>query len=233
MNKINKIITLYIYHYIDNAKLNCYGLIKYTNTDITPHLYPGWKLYGIFYAFSPLLRPIPDGTKLFSTKIKNYFPYNTTKYKLKYDIFNIHDDDPYYVNFITYNRPILNTKALYFHMIGDNIFPSFEKNPPNDNPNWNISGINPIYVMTTNQNNFYCNNGRCLPEPMKSNTFGKNLLNNIDIDKCLTKCKGGVGILQTIKKYKNIKYKIKNNLSVIIFCEIIIIFILFLKLSIL
>jgi hypothetical protein len=229
---MDTIIRLYIYHYVDDAKLNCYGLIQYTDKNLTPSLYPGWKLYGIFYAFSSLLRPIPNGTKLFSTQIKNYFPYDMYQYKLIYNIFDINNDDPYSINFITYNRSTLNTKALYFHSMGNNIFPSFDKDPPNNNPNWKLNGVNPIYVMTSNINKFYYNDTICLPEPMNIDTFGTNIINNQNINTCLSNRGDQIYILQTIKnKSMDIKKakRAKNILLTLLLYEMIIIFILLSK----
>ena len=81
----------HIYHYIDTENSIYLGLITSSLYDLSPILYKGWKLYGIFYAFNPTLRPIPESTKLFNLKIKNYFPYDIYSYKYLYDIYLFDD----------------------------------------------------------------------------------------------------------------------------------------------
>lgn len=210
------IIPLYIYHYVDPYSENYYGIISY-DKDLSSTLYQGWFLYGIVYVFSPFIKPLPDGTKLFNVKIKNYFPYDIKEYKLIYDIFSIDLEDEYSINFITYNRPVTNVKPLYFHQFNNSIFPSFDKNPPNTNPNWTLSGVNPIYVMTKENQKFYCDNGRCLPSPMLSNHFHQTGIlgddDNIEINDCLEKCKGGIGILQTVYDISHNKNEKKYNIN--------------------
>lgn len=205
MNK-NIIIPLYVYHYKDPSSDNYYGLIDY-NDNISSELYKGWFLYSIIYVFSPFLRPIPEGTKLFNLKFKNYFPYDIKEYKLVYDIFSINMKDEFSVNFITYNRPVTNVKPLYFHELNGGIFPSFDIIPPNSNPNWTLPNVNPIFVMTKIDQKFYCDNGRCLPSPMIKNHFHQTGIlgddENLEIDNCLSNCGYSIGILETVKNIKN------------------------------
>lgn len=205
----NIIIPYYIYHYEDSSNNIYYGLISYEKIENTM-LYKGWKLYQIFYAFNPNLKPIPDDTKLFSLEIRDYFPYDIQEYKNIYDIYSINIEEPYTVNLITYNRRIPNVKDLYFYELNGHIFPTFEPNPPNNDKGWTLPNINPIFVMITNNNNFFCDNGRCLPSPIPDNYFKQNVneKSNISIQECLMSCKGGVGILNLVE---NISKNIKNN----------------------
>ena len=119
-----------------------------------------WFLAGTFYAVSPSFRPIPVGMKIFCAKSSTSFPYNTKDMYLMYDPFNIKDDCVY---FTTYNQPVPNTKPLYFHAQGDNIFPSFDSHPPSDLTKWTQTRISPVFVMTNKNEKFKCINGRCLP----------------------------------------------------------------------
>ena len=56
--------------------------------------------------------------------------------------------------------------------------------------------------MTTNDNNFFCDNGRCLPSPIPENYFKQRSYEktNLTIDQCLKSCnKGGIGILTNVE----------------------------------
>jgi hypothetical protein len=223
----NIIIPYYIYHY-DNITTSEYlGLITYEK-NLSPVLYKGWKLYGIFYAFNPSLKPIPQGTVLFNIKIKNYFPYDIENCKFIYDIFSIDNNDIYSTNFITYIRPFPNTTPLYFHKINNSVYPSFDKNPP-DKGDWKLEGIDPVYVLTSNKDSFTCINGRCLQNPMPKNYFNpnKNLKDTLLIKDCLSKCNNSVGILDIVKKMsskENLK-STKNNIIYYIFFLVLLILI--------
>lgn len=208
------IIPYYIYHYMDETTNNYYGLIRY-DTNLSPSLYSGWKLHGIFYAFSHLLEKIPEGTKMFNIKIKNYFPYDIKEYKLVYDIYTIDNDDVYSINFITYNRPVPNSKKLYFHQLNDNIFPSFNQEPPTKSKDWILQNVNPIFVMESKIDKFFCDNGRCLPMPIPNNYYKQITQDkdNLNIQDCLKNCSNGKSILELVKEkstesnLENIKYK--------------------------
>ena len=119
-----------------------------------------WFLADSFYAVSPNFRPIPVGMKIFCAKKSIDFPYNTNDLYLMYDPYNIKDDCIY---FTTYIQPVPNTKPLYFHKIGNNIFPSFNSTPPSASDKWTQTFISPIFVMTNKDIKFKCVNGRCLP----------------------------------------------------------------------
>lgn len=135
-----------------------------------PQVFDQWFLAVTFYAVSPSFRPIPIGMKMFCAKRRGFFPYDTNDVSLVYDVFNVKDDCVY---FITYNQKTINTTELYFHKLGTHIFPSFDEQPPSNDPNWEQTEISPIYVMTegtvgdilqaNNSLKFKCINARCLP----------------------------------------------------------------------
>ena len=208
----NTILPYYIYHYIDTENSIYLGLITSSLYDLSPILYKGWKLYGIFYAFNPTLRPIPESTKLFNLKIKNYFPYDIYSYKYLYDIYLFDDTDIYSVNFIAYNRYIPNTKELYFYELAGGIFPTFENKPPSEG-NWKLLNISPIYVLKSENDNFVCDNGKCIPSPISQNFLQLNDNNSVlNINDCLKKCNKSLNILQIIQEKTREKYiKIHKN----------------------
>ena len=171
----NTILPYYIYHYIDTENSIYLGLITSSLYDLSPILYKGWKLYGIFYAFNPTLRPIPESTKLFNLKIKNYFPYDIYSY-------------------------IPNTKELYFYELAGGIFPTFENKPPSEG-NWKLLNISPIYVLKSENDNFVCDNGKCIPSPISQNFLQLNDNNSVlNINDCLKKCNKSLNILQIIQE---------------------------------
>lgn len=233
----NIIIPYYIYHY-ENENEN-YGLVSYDN-NLDKITYKNWKFYDKFYAFNPNIRPIPNNTKLFNLKIRNYYPYDIESYNLIYDIFSPEIKEKYNINLITYNRRVPNVKELYLHELNGRIYPSFEKEPPNNNKNWKLPSVNPIFVLKTNNNNFFCDNGICLPSPAPNNYFNKTITSEMSIENCLKNCKGGIGILELVKNISNNinkKYEIDNKvyfmniyfISVIVFIFIFVIIILILN----
>lgn len=169
-----------IYHYIDHSTKTYLGYIGapevVKNDDGTESYrcvtdlktFKGWYMAATFYAVSPMFRPIPVGMKIFSAKRHREFPYDTNDVKLMHDPYNLKNDDVY---FTTYNQPVPNTVPLYFHKIGNSVFPSFDIHPPYDNPDWGQTQISPVFVMTTDtvgdiskkRVKFKCINGRCLP----------------------------------------------------------------------
>lgn len=189
------IIPLYIYHKKIGNEFR--GLIQYSNK--LSSIYKGWKLYATIYVFSPLL--IPQGTKLFSLKINKKSPHDLEKYGIVRDMYNINLKDSSLINFSTYNLKVLNTKPFYFHTKENHVFPSFDINPP-DNSGWKLSGVNPIYVMTSNKVTFYCENGVCVPLSIVKDEFINNMLDNNykTIEDCLNTCNTRAkGILENIK----------------------------------
>lgn len=146
-----------------------------------------WKYKDIFYAISPRIRPIPAGTKLFRIEKNDSFPYNTESISLAYDPFDINNDDTY---MIVYTQPVPNTKPLYLHRLGTNIYPSFDKNPPTPDPNWKQLTISPVYVLTNDENKFKCVNGRCLPWTKEIEDMYDDIPDNVvlGISECILYC---------------------------------------------
>lgn len=209
MSDQGNIIPICIYHYIDPNTKTFKGYIspprkielengKYTyECPKIPHTFGKWFLYGVFYALDPSFRPIPVGMKIFCAEKPHAYPYDTSDVYLMYDPFNIKDNCVY---FTTYNMPVPNTRKLYFHKIGNGVFPSFDPEPPSNNPGWTQTDISPIFVMTpdtvgnifdTNETlKFKCINGRCIP-------WNKNIPNIyqddkntplLELDKCVVYC---------------------------------------------
>jgi hypothetical protein len=232
------ILKYYTYYYVDNSSHIYKGLISYEE-DLEARLNSGWILNGEFYAINPYLRPIPKNMKLFSLELKNYYPYDILSYKLLYDIYEVDNlKDQFHVNFMTYNRPVLNTIPLYFYDIGSNILPSFDNKPP-FGENYELAfGVNPIYVIKNKDVKFYCDNGECLPSPMPKNHFHYNMQydDTLTFDECLNSCKNqGTGLLNIIEKLGNkhdtksfdIKNIFNNNKIIIIICLLVFLFLIF------
>jgi len=171
MSDDNIVIPYCIWHYIEPETNTFLGYIsgprKYIkdgvigfecDKDDKPN--EKWVSGGTFYAVSPNFRPVPVGMKIFCAKKNTAFPYNTQDMYLMYDPYNIKEECVY---FIAYNQYVPNTIPLYFHMMGENVFPSFDSKPPSSSPNWTKTHISPIYVMTSSQHSFKCINGRCIP----------------------------------------------------------------------
>jgi hypothetical protein len=147
-----------ILHHDDRSTSTYYGYVNYPTrirssdgvehlkcTDL-PRQYGSWKVYYNFYAFSPMIRPIPNGLKLINASKHGVAPYNTKTIKYTYDPFNIQQGD---VSFITWNQPVPGTVPLYLHItpLGDS-YPSFDKNPPGDDKTgWTEREVSPLYVL--------------------------------------------------------------------------------------
>mgnify|MGYP000005586713 CR=1 FL=1 len=189
------IIPFCIYHYIYPSTKTYWGYIgvpqKILRDDGTtsyrctpePKVLKNWFHAGTFYAVSPSFRPVPAGMKIFCAKKSIGFPYVTEDVSNMYDIYNMKNDCVY---FTTFSKPSPNTVPLYFHMIGNTVFPSFDKYPPSSDPDWKQTKISPVFVMTVDTVGditdpdhkgikFNCNNGRCLP-------WTKEISNVFDID---------------------------------------------------
>jgi hypothetical protein len=202
--KDNIIIPYCIYHYIDPDTHTYYGYLgnphktKLTDGTVTykcppePKIYKKWFLYGTFYAVSPNFRPIPMGMRIFCAQKYMGAPYGTKEIADVYDPFNVKDECVY---FITYNKPVPNTSPLYFHKFGENVFPSFDPNPPSNDHRWGQTKISPVFVMTPdtvgNKNiKFKCVNGSCIPwikdipDIYDIDVHDKLL----DLDKCVLYC---------------------------------------------
>lgn len=227
--------------------------IKLSNDKTTykcnKYLSDKWKLAGTFYAIDPGFRPIPVGMKIFCAKQPMGYPYDTSDVYLMYDPFDIKEDCIY---FITYIMKVPNTVPLYFHKMGEHIFPSFDLTPPTEDPRWSQTDISPIYVMTSdtvgdlftdtcinNELKFKCINGRCIPWPRDiDNIYGDNPdAPLLPFDNCVVYCNEFVvsnnnrkpqNLLESIdNKIKNNKSDINYNIFIIVcICLMIIILVL-------
>lgn len=205
-NNTSVIIPFCIYHYIDPDTQTYMGYIgnprktmlkdgtEIFECDPKYKIFKQWFLAGRFYAISPSFRPIPVGMRIFCAKAMQEYPYSTREITDMYDPYNIKSDCVY---FTTYNQPVPNTKELYFHIIENNVFPSFNPQPPSNDQRWSQAQISPIFVMTPstvgddpNNIKFKCLNGKCLP-------WVKNIPdiydiypndNLLSIDKCVLFC---------------------------------------------
>lgn len=153
MNKSFIISPFCIMHY-DNPETNTYhGFINYSikiktksgeNILKCPSYSHSLKKHHTFYAFSPMIRPIPTGLKLINAKKLNKNPYNTTKIRFAYDPFDIQQDS---VSFITWTQPVDGTVPLYLHISPSGYsYPSFDINPPSKGK-WTKNKLSPIYVL--------------------------------------------------------------------------------------
>ena len=152
---------------------------------LPPPEYGPWKLYHIFYAFSPMIRPIPTGLKLINALSMGKYPYSTKHVKHAYDPFDI---QPKSISFMTWTQPVPGTVPLYLHIspFGDS-YPSFDKKPPSEG-NWTMNIMSPLYVLNSNSLNWKTDkNGepiflfkgidnRCLPNE-----------NGVSIEECFLK----------------------------------------------
>ena len=243
MNNIDDDIIPYcIWHYIDintNTFLGYIGSPRkykkngFVNFNCDSKIKENWILAGTFYGIAPNFRPIPVGMKIFCAKNSSLFPYNTKDMYLMQDPYNMKDDCVY---FVTYNQPVPNTTPLYFHLLGDNVFPSFDENPPSKSSDWSQTLISPVFVMTTKHDKFKCVNGRCIPWiseiPSLYDTDKHDEI--LGLHNCVVFCNDLVvsenegkpfNILQIVsdrKKKKSLRFKIILY-CIIIFCIIILI----------
>jgi len=101
-------------------------------------LIPNLQFYSRIWVINPDFRPIPPGTSLFCAKQSNY---TTISINPVYDPFDIQDNC---VRFITWMQPTPYTTPLYIYNNGSNYIISFDKQPP---PNYININISPIYVL--------------------------------------------------------------------------------------
>ena len=158
----NIVIPFCIFHYMDPDTNTYHGFIanpsKIKTQDgheilkcLSVHdNYGPWKLYGSFYALSPMIRPIPSGLKLMNANIMGKFPYNTKNVKYAYDPFDV---QPKSVSFLTWSKAVQDTVPLYLHITPDGgSYPSFDSKPP-QKEGWTEDIISPLYVLV-DPNNF-------------------------------------------------------------------------------
>jgi hypothetical protein len=205
MNKLHP-IPFCIFHYNDTSTNTYRGFIhnpykladqngqKIFKCKSILKSYGSWKFYNTFYAFSPMLRPIPTGLKLINSNTLGSYPYSTKNIDYGYDPFDV---QPKNVSFLTWSRPVNNTVPLYLHISPEGrSYPSFDPNPPHKN-GWTKNIMSPLYVLVDPKEyngpekykktlpnykrdkygipifNFSSIDGRCLPTP-----------NGISLDKC-------------------------------------------------
>jgi len=153
-----------IMHYDDPSTNTFHGFINYPTRIKNengierleclpdPKKYGGrWKIYGTFYALSPMIRPIPSGLKLINSKQLIQYPYNTNHINYVFDPFDIQQDT---VSFITWTKPVPSTVPLYLHITPDGgSYPSFDKNPPSKG-NWKQNKLKQLYVLVDPNTHF-------------------------------------------------------------------------------
>ena len=148
-----QIVPYCIYHYLDPVLNTFYGYIGNPSTikkssgniELNCRPLPNWKLYNSFYAFSPMIRPIPNGLKLMNAIKIEQHPFYTKTIETVYDPFDINKKS---VSFLTWNQPVTNTIPLYIHITPyGNSFPSFDKNPPINEKGWTQSKMSPVFVL--------------------------------------------------------------------------------------
>lgn len=201
------------------------GSISYICPAKSPELHSIWVLSGIFYAVSPIIRPIPTGMRLFCANRDEAFPYRTTSVSTVYDPFDVQKNC---TNFITYTQPVPHTTPLYLHMLGNTVFPSFNKYPPTDDSRWSKESIDPIFVMTPNlldlqgikdpsELQFTCVNGRCIPwSPNMDKQYIDSKVIKKKFNDCLLQCDEVTlsntseprGMLDTVQMLSTPKYTI-------------------------
>jgi hypothetical protein len=162
-------------------------------------LYPD-RIYDRFYGISPLQRPIPPGMQMFCARRTAGFPYLTSHVDMVYDVYNVKDENSLCTFFLAYSQPVPNTVPLYLHSMRDNVFPSYESEPPSDNPEWGSASISPIYVLTPesvgmtvdtmNDTLFKCVDSRCLPwkSPGFKDVFDVSDTKPLPLQECLVVC---------------------------------------------
>jgi hypothetical protein len=162
-------------------------------------LYP-YSIYDRFYAISPLQRPIPPGMQMFCARRSEGFPFLTTHVQMVYDVYNVKDENSLCTFFLAYSQPVPNTVPLYLHSMGENVFPSYDSDPPSNDAAWGSSPISPIYVLTPesvgltvdtmNDTLFKCVDSRCLPwkAPGFTNVFDMSDTKPLPLQECLVMC---------------------------------------------
>lgn len=162
-------------------------------------MYRGWFIASRFLAVNPMpSHPIPNGMKLFCVKQTTGFPYDSIDVYIEYDPFNIEDNSVY---FIAYTQRVPFTIPLYFHKYGsNNVFPSFDPNPPSTDSGWSQAEVSPVYVISPSMFRDYkpkdipfkCVNEKCIPWARDIPFLYDNTPDNetTTLDKCILLCSG-------------------------------------------
>jgi hypothetical protein len=252
MTNINprQLIPYCIYHFNDTnidfgyigspSLVNNYGNILYKCLDnvVGNGFDDRWKLYGTFFAISPMVRPIPRGLKLINANKAGKYPYDTESIRYSYDVFTIESNS---VSFLTWTKPIDGTVPLYLYITPrGGSYPSFNKISIKEG--WSENIISPIYVLVDPKNyigsstnlfkfkrdkndliefKFTPVHDRCIPDPTGVNLNTCFLLTEKTIQ--LSDEINTVDILQmlTTKKKQNITTFLKNLSPIIIFIIIL------------
>jgi len=143
MTSTKNISSFCFYHYIDNTTSTYKCYLSQTNTISCSNIGNGWYLGGKFYSINPSITPKPYGLQNIAI-IQDKGTRNISDIAIVNSIFNnkYNDDN---LNTITtiitaWTAPMPNTTPLYVHVVQNNIFLSWNKNPPPaDSTNTSIS----------------------------------------------------------------------------------------------
>ena len=137
----NYVFPFCIYHYIDKSTNTFLSFLrkgyKYKQDNKTRikclEAPDKWYFAGQFYAIDPSITPRPRGLKIFAVNQRNIFPFDIKSVKIVPDIFhNAYEDSQNTLYFAAWTMPIPNTTPLYLHGEGENIFLSYDFDPPPD-----------------------------------------------------------------------------------------------------
>jgi len=148
MSSSKNISSFCFYHYIDNTTSTYKCYLSQTNSLSCSNIANGWNLGGKFYSINPSITPKPYGLQNIAI-IQDKGTRNISDTAIVNSIF----DDKYTDNNVNstnvnstttiitaWTTPMPNTTPLYVHVIQNNIFLSWNKNPPpNDNTTSTIS----------------------------------------------------------------------------------------------
>lgn len=133
MSSSKNISSFCFYHYIDNTTSTYKCYLSQTNSLSCSNIGNGWNLGGKFYSINPSITPKPYGLQNIAI-IQDKGTRNISDIAIVDSIFNNkYTDDN--INTTTtiitaWTAPMPNTTPLYVHVIQNNIFLSWNKNPP-------------------------------------------------------------------------------------------------------
>ena len=156
------LITICVYHRVDTSG-HRFSFMTYSDGTACPPppaAYGNWYLYDTFYAFSPMLRPIPEGLKLIRVRQFGTYPYSTEVVQYNYDPFDVDDQSIY---FLTWTQPVPHTSPLYLWRTNyDATYATFDATNLKSEMNWDKELISPVFVLR-DRKAFKGNFGRCIP----------------------------------------------------------------------
>lgn len=209
MPKSDIIIPFCLFQYIDQSTDTYYSYLGDSVLERSPNgtekficikpgrFYEGWFAAGRFYAVNPIpSHPIQNGMKLYCVEQNKEFPYNSTRIRIEYDPFDTNSDNVY---FTAYNQRVPFTIPLYAYMLGDdNLFISFDNNPPTDDPGWKQADVSPLFVIPPStfagykpgDIPFKCVNERCIPWAHDIQNIYDNIPDNqtFSFEQCVLIC---------------------------------------------